>query len=31
LRFIPPLIISPDEIRDAMGRLRATIEATLSA
>jgi acetylornithine/N-succinyldiaminopimelate aminotransferase len=31
LRFIPPLIISPDEVRDAMGRLRATIKATLSA
>jgi len=25
LRFVPPLIISPDEVRDAMVRLRATI------
>src|ERR1700678_3422317 len=25
LRFVPPLIISPDEVREAMQRLRATI------
>ncbi len=31
LRFVPPLIISPSEIRDAMERLRATIAATLAA
>lgn len=30
LRFVPPLIITPDEIRDGMERLRATITATLS-
>ena len=30
LRFIPPLIISPDEVREAMQRLRATIVATLA-
>ncbi len=29
LRFLPPLIISADEIRDAAVRLRATIAATL--
>jgi len=29
LRFVPPLIISADEIRDAAQRLRATIAATL--
>jgi acetylornithine/N-succinyldiaminopimelate aminotransferase len=29
LRFVPPLIISPDEVRDAAQRLRATITATL--
>jgi acetylornithine/succinyldiaminopimelate/putrescine aminotransferase len=29
LRFVPPLIISADEIRIAMQRLRATIGATL--
>jgi len=31
LRFIPPLIITQDEIRDAVQRLRATIAATLAA
>jgi predicted acetylornithine/succinylornithine family transaminase len=31
LRFIPPLIISPDELHEAMERLRATIAATLGA
>jgi acetylornithine/N-succinyldiaminopimelate aminotransferase len=31
LRFIPPLIITQDEIRDAIQRLRATIAATLAA
>ncbi len=31
LRFVPPLIISRDEIADAMQRLRATIAATLAA
>ena len=31
LRFVPPLIISADEIRDASQRLRATITATLRA
>jgi acetylornithine/N-succinyldiaminopimelate aminotransferase len=31
LRFVPPLIISPDEIHDAMERLRATIAAILAA
>jgi acetylornithine/N-succinyldiaminopimelate aminotransferase len=30
LRFIPPLIISPDECRDGIERLRATITATLA-
>ena len=30
LRFIPPLIITQDEIRDAVQRLRATITATLA-
>ncbi len=30
LRFIPPLIISRNEIHDAMERLRATITATLA-
>jgi predicted acetylornithine/succinylornithine family transaminase len=29
LRFVPPLIITADEIRDAAQRLRATIAATL--
>ncbi|MDB5027108.1 MAG: Acetylornithine/succinyldiaminopimelate aminotransferase [Candidatus Eremiobacteraeota bacterium] len=29
LRFVPPLIISQDEVRDGMVRLRATIAATL--
>jgi predicted acetylornithine/succinylornithine family transaminase len=29
LRFVPPLIISNDEIREAATRLRATIDATL--
>ena len=29
LRFVPPLIISADEVRDAAQRLRATIAATL--
>lgn len=29
LRFVPPLIISADEARDGMQRLRSTIEATL--
>jgi predicted acetylornithine/succinylornithine family transaminase len=29
LRFVPPLIISVDEIRDAVQRLRATITATV--
>jgi acetylornithine/succinyldiaminopimelate/putrescine aminotransferase len=31
LRFVPPLIINPNEIHDAMERLRATIAATLAA
>jgi predicted acetylornithine/succinylornithine family transaminase len=31
LRFVPPLILSADEARDAAVRLRATIEATLRA
>ena len=31
LRFIPPLIISRDELHEATARLRATIGATLSA
>ncbi len=31
LRFVPPLILSADEARDAAVRLRATIAATLSA
>ena len=31
LRFVPPLIISADEVRDAAQRLRATIAATLKA
>lgn len=30
LRFIPPLIITPEQIHDAMARLRATISATLA-
>jgi acetylornithine/succinyldiaminopimelate/putrescine aminotransferase len=30
LRFIPPLIISPEEVHDGMERLRATIAATLA-
>jgi predicted acetylornithine/succinylornithine family transaminase len=30
LRFVPPLIISADEVRDAASRLRRTIEAVLS-
>ena len=30
LRFVPPLIISADEIRDGAVRLRATIADTLS-
>jgi acetylornithine/N-succinyldiaminopimelate aminotransferase len=30
LRFVPPLIISADQVRDAVQRLRATIEATLT-
>jgi predicted acetylornithine/succinylornithine family transaminase len=30
LRFVPPLIISPDEVHEAMERLRATITATLA-
>ena len=29
LRFVPPLIISADEVRDAAQRLRATIAATI--
>jgi acetylornithine/N-succinyldiaminopimelate aminotransferase len=29
LRFVPPLIISADEVRDAMQRLRATIRAVV--
>jgi len=31
LRFVPPLIISANEIRDAMERLRATIAAVLAS
>jgi predicted acetylornithine/succinylornithine family transaminase len=31
LRFVPPLIISADEVRDAMQRLRATIRAVVDA
>jgi acetylornithine/succinyldiaminopimelate/putrescine aminotransferase len=31
LRFIPPLIISADEIRDAMSRLRRTVARVLAA
>jgi acetylornithine/N-succinyldiaminopimelate aminotransferase len=31
LRFVPPLIITADEVRDAAQRLRATIAATLRA
>jgi acetylornithine/N-succinyldiaminopimelate aminotransferase len=31
LRFIPPLIITVEQVRDAMSRLRATIGATLAA
>jgi acetylornithine/succinyldiaminopimelate/putrescine aminotransferase len=31
LRFIPPLIITADQVLDAMSRLRATIGATLAA
>jgi acetylornithine/N-succinyldiaminopimelate aminotransferase len=31
LRFIPPLIISPSEVHEAMERLRATIGATLAS
>ncbi|MGA2394401.1 MAG: aspartate aminotransferase family protein [Candidatus Lustribacter sp.] len=30
LRFIPPLIITPEELREATARLRATIAATLA-
>jgi len=30
LRFVPPLIITPDEIRDGMERLRTTITAPLA-
>ena len=30
LRFVPPLIISADEVRDAVQRLRATISAALA-
>ena len=30
LRFVPPLIISADELRQAMQRLRRTIETVLS-
>ncbi|HTW85972.1 MAG TPA: aspartate aminotransferase family protein [Candidatus Sulfotelmatobacter sp.] len=30
LRFVPPLIITTDEVRDAIQRLRATITAVLS-
>ena len=30
LRFVPPLIITADEVRDAAQRLRATIEAVLT-
>ncbi len=30
LRFIPPLIITQEEIRDAVQRLRSTIAATLA-
>lgn len=30
LRFVPPLIITPDQVRDAAERLRATIAATLA-
>jgi acetylornithine/succinyldiaminopimelate/putrescine aminotransferase len=29
LRFVPPLIISADEVRDAAQRVRATIAAVL--
>ena len=31
LRFIPPLIVSADEVREASARLRSTIEAALRA
>jgi predicted acetylornithine/succinylornithine family transaminase len=31
LRFVPPLIISADEVHEAVKRLRATIAATLAA
>jgi acetylornithine/succinyldiaminopimelate/putrescine aminotransferase len=31
LRFVPPLIISPEQIHEAIERLRATIAATLAA
>jgi len=31
LRFVPPLIITADEVRDAAVRLRATVAATLRA
>jgi acetylornithine/succinyldiaminopimelate/putrescine aminotransferase len=31
LRFVPPLVITPDECREGMQRLRATIAATLAA
>jgi acetylornithine/N-succinyldiaminopimelate aminotransferase len=31
LRFVPPLIITADEVREAVKRLRATIAATLRA
>jgi acetylornithine/succinyldiaminopimelate/putrescine aminotransferase len=30
LRFVPPLIISADEVRDAATRLRRTITAVLA-
>jgi acetylornithine/N-succinyldiaminopimelate aminotransferase len=31
LRFVPPLIISPDEVHEGIERLRSTIGATLAA
>jgi len=31
LRFVPPLIITPEEVREAMHRFRSTIAATLAA
>ncbi|HEY5350671.1 MAG TPA: hypothetical protein VIJ64_13085, partial [Candidatus Lustribacter sp.] len=30
LRFVPPLIIGSEDVREAMARLRATIAATLA-